>query len=66
MGFRADLYTQDIFVHTNDVFTTERQCVIINQVLTTTRGLIMKKTLIFVMTALLSESYNNCRKVNKR
>lgn len=26
----------------------------------------MKKTLIFVTTALLSESYNNCRKVNKK
>ena len=36
MGFRADLYTQGIFVHTNDAFTTERKCIIINSVLTIT------------------------------
>lgn len=60
MGFRADLYTQDIFLHTNYVITTEKQYE------PSQGGLIMKKTLIFVTTALLSESYNNCRKVNKR
>lgn len=37
MGFRADLYTQDIFLHTNYVITTEKQYDIINLVLTTTR-----------------------------
>lgn len=39
MGFRAELYIQGIFVHTNYVFTIERQYDIINLVLTITRGI---------------------------
>ena len=37
MGFRAEMYTQGVFVHTNYVITTERKCVIINPVLAITR-----------------------------
>ena len=39
MGFRAEMYTQGIFVHTNDAFTTEKQYNIINPALTITRGI---------------------------
>ena len=37
MGFRAEMYIQGIFVHTNDVFTTEKHYTIMKSVLTITR-----------------------------
>ena len=39
MGFRAEMYIQGIFVHTNDAFTTEKQYNIINPALTITMGI---------------------------
>ena len=51
MGFRADLYTQGTFVHTNYVITTERKCVIINPVLVITRRIDYEENIDF---------YNDC------
>ena len=51
MGFRADLYTQGIFVHTNDAFTTEKHYTIMKSVLTITRRINYEENIDF---------YNDC------
>ena len=54
MGFRADLYTQGIFVHTNYVITTEKQYDIIKPVLTITRWIDYEENIDFC---------NNCSSI---